>query len=221
MKALILVQGITKDDYILDDVIDYLMLDKPDKINHACKFPDPYNQSSWISTSLSNYIIISSINTEACLSNSFFGLWDRLGDYITGNYGKIDKVRACIKAEYERLKKNYAVDEIDCLAHSYGTQAVAGVDLTFNKLVFCGSPITSRKAYVRWRTNKELNKTIKTRAKEFFYLWNPRDIVCTKPLDRPDVLNMQVGRGHTFYNQNKAIKDCYLPHADSLLRIKK
>lgn len=230
MKALLLVQGITgRDNYILDDLIYYLNK----SFNHkSCRNNWRHGHSKlcnseWLlQDARHNYDVILCINTEKFLCNiwSPFRLIDQFGDWFVGNYGKAATVRKVILEEIERIEKTYGVTSIDVLAHSYGTQIMMGVDYKFNKIVFCGSPLTSRHWYVRTRSRNEIKNKFLIDGEKLFYLWNKEDRVCSKPLPgamRPEGISIEAGRGHTFYNPDKNPEDCYLPHADRILGIRK
>lgn len=222
-KALILVQGITNKNYILDALVEYINLGRGRHEHRFYKITNKERGISWIGPhDLHGYDMIVSIDTEQFLTSwSLFGLWDRLGDYVLGNYGRIDKVRQAIVKEIERLRKEYGITCIDAVGHSYGSQALAGVETEFNVVVFAGSPITSKHWYVRRRTSLELGTVSpKFAAKDFYYLWNRQDRVCTSPLKLPGVKNREVGDGHKFFRVYGNTIDGYLSHIDDILSIK-
>ncbi len=213
MKALILVQGITQNNYIFNDVKDWLNLAQFLDAPAPTVLKDSVTGSTWMwAKDISHYDIITSIDTEKYLSSwSLFGVWDRFGDYLQGNWGKAQKVREAIYQEIKRLQKVYGIKTIDALGHSYGSQILAGVDYHFNRLVFAGSPITSKHWYVRNRTKAELSNKPHPTFNEAYYFWSTRDAVCSKPLNRDGVNNVEVGTKHTFYNVAEGKWDCYLP----------
>lgn len=213
-KALILVQGITAKNYILNDLIDYLGLD------YKQLTIDTQNcVTVFYSENYSNYDLIISVNTEKFLSKwSLFRLWDKLGDYILGNLGRVEKVREVILGIIADLSEDYIIDG---LGHSYGGQTLAGVDYRFDQLVLCGAPITSRWWSVRTWTKKELSNNKKASARILHYIWNKFDQVCCKPFQREGFLNLEASKGHTFFNKKKKLEENYLFYADGILKIKK
>lgn len=228
MKLLVIAQGVTKkDDYVLEDLIDFLSISKQGFVYKTDK-----HGNTWIMCpDKSNYDVILIVNTERYLVNySWLGIWDRLGDYIVGIlFGKAKLARKAIVEAINDLLEQYPnINIIDGFGHSFGALLLAGLKIKFNKLVLAGCPTSASK----WLgpVSKQCKNNIgifNEYALHIFYLWNKKDPFCNKPLATKMVLypwqlnNIECARGHTFYNPKKKLEDCYLPHVDEILKIKK
>jgi hypothetical protein len=238
-KVLICAQGITKDDYMAPDLIDFLGLGdwqlKCTRGEHEVILPSDKH----------NYDAIYVVNTEKYLAEwSPLGIFDRFGDYFVGCIlGKAKLARRAILDVINDIRQQAKEQgkelELHGLGHSFGAQLMAGLIQEFDKLVLCGCPLTagglmamarviSRRELYNWFENFVLKFELasdfwasQAAKSDVFYLWNKKDTFACAPSKLPNTKDIEVGKGHTFWNRKKKAEDCYLTHVNEILEIKR
>ena len=191
-KALICVQGISKDDKYMEKAFRAFTKEK------GC-----------------TYAKVVFIDTEKYLvEKSLFGIYDRFGDWWQGVYkGRYLCVSADIYDKAYRLQADGYV--VDIMGHSFGTLPMMVTQFPFKKMIACGSPLTSRFGIIRRRAESVMKYSCLTNNyQDYYYFWNNRDPVCSSPLIAGGTRHViKAGCGHGF--------DKYLPDMDEEVRILK
>lgn len=178
MNNIFLIGGITEHSYIKDDFLS-VFPQSPNVIDIDCE------------------LLFDNFFTKTVAPIFLLGLpirlWDRFGDYFKFVLNKKQQHKIVTFAVKEILRHNHPAKKNILIAHSLGSLIALKVlsfvsyqyaQIKFSKIIFIGSPLSSKFWSVRNTANTFLNSIAFNQLFEIEYFWSKKDIVSTQPFER-------------------------------------